>query len=111
MELPHRKKQKYFLIKDLPEKERPREKLLKDGAESLTDTELLAILLRTGTQGKSAIDIADELFKDFGSFKGLAGQNINEIQKIKGIKGVKAITIAATFEIIRRIVNQILDEK
>ena len=109
--MPHRQKQKYLLIKDLLKEERPREKFLKDGAESLTDTELLAILLRTGTHGKSAIDIADELFKNFGSFKGLAGQNINEIQKIKGIKGVKAITIAATFEIIKRVVNQILDEK
>lgn len=102
---------KKYKIKDLPEDQRPREKLLKYGAENLTDTELLAILLRTGTRGKSAIDIADEILQKFGSFKGLAGKNINEIQKIKGIKGVKAITIAATFEIIRRVVNQILDEK
>jgi len=99
------------MIKDLPEDQRPREKLLKYGAESLTDTELLAILLRTGVQGKSAIDVANEILNSFGSFKGLAGKNIKEVQKIKGIKGVKAITIAATFEIIRRVVNQILDEK
>lgn len=102
---------KKYKIKDLPEDQRPREKLFKYGAENLTDTELLAILLRTGIQGKSVIDIADEILQKFGSFKGLAGKNINEIQKIKGIKGVKAITIAATFEIIRRVVNQILDEK
>ncbi len=98
-------------IKDLPEEQRPRERLLKYGAENLTETELLAILLRTGMQGKSAIETADEILKKFGSFKGLAGKSIIEVQKIKGIKGVKAITIAATFEIIRRIVNQILDEK
>ena len=98
-------------IKDLPQDQRPREKLLKYGAENLTDTELIAILLRTGTRGKSAIGIANELLDNFGSFKGLAGKNISEIQKIKGIKGAKAITIAATFEIIRRVVNQILDEK
>ncbi len=98
-------------IKDLPEDQRPREKLLKYGAESLTDTELLAILLRTGTQGKSAIDLANQLLDNFGSFKGLAGKNMEEIKEIKGIKGVKAITIAATFEIIKRVVNQILDEK
>jgi len=99
------------MIKDLPEDQRPREKLLKYGAESLTDTELLAILLRTGVQGKSVIDIASEILSSFGSFKGLAGKNIKEVQTVKGIKGAKAITIAATFEIIRRVVNQILDEK
>lgn len=99
------------MIKDLPEDQRPREKLLKYGAESLTDTELLAILLRTGVHGKSAIDIASEILNSFGSFKGLAGENIKELQTVKGIKGAKSITIAATFEIIRRVVNQILDEK
>jgi len=104
------KKSKYR-IKDLPENQRPREKLLKHGAENLTDAELLAILLRTGTQGKSAIDISKKVLSDYGSFKGLAGRDMNEIKKIKGIKRVKAVTIAATFEIIRRVVNQILDEK
>ena len=105
------KNKKRKMIKDLPEDQRPREKLLKYGAESLTDSELLAIILRTGVEGKSAIDIANEILSHFGSFKGLAGRNIKELQNIKGIKGVKAITIAATFEIIRRVVNQILDEK
>lgn len=99
------------MIKDLPVDQRPREKLLKYGAESLTDAELIAILLRTGIAGKSVIDIANEMLITFGSFKGLAGRNIKEIQSIKGIKRAKAITIAATFEIIRRVVNQILDEK
>ncbi len=105
------KNKKIKMIKDLPEDQRPREKLLKYGAESLTDTELLAILLRTGVEGKSAIDLANEILNTFDSFKGLAGKDINEIRTIKGIKGAKAITIAATFEIIRRVVNQILDEK
>jgi len=104
-------KKKKMMIKNLPEDQRPREKLLKYGAEILTDSELLAIILRTGVEGKSAIDIANEILSNFGSFKGLAGRNIKELQNIKGIKGVKAITIAATFEIIRRVVNQILDEK
>jgi DNA repair protein RadC len=104
-------KREKYKIKDLPEDRRPREKLLKYGAESLTDSELLAIILRTGVEGKSAIDIANEILSNFGSFKGLAGRDIQELQNIKGIKGAKAITIAATFEIIRRVVNQILDDK
>jgi len=110
--MPHRKKQKYLLIKDLLKIERPRERLLKYGAENLTNTELLAILLRTGTKGKSVIQIADEIMQDSGgSFRGLAGKDINEIMKTKGIKKVKVITIAAALEIARRISKQILKEK
>ena len=67
-------------IKELPEDERPREKLLKYGADKLSDTELLAILLRTGTKGKSAIDIAEEILKNAGgTFKGLAGKDTEDI--------------------------------
>ena len=99
-------------IKDLPKFERPREKLLKYGAEKLSDTELLAILLRTGTKGKSAIDIAEEILKNNGgSFRGLAGKEIEEIMKIPGIKKDKITTIAAALEIANRVSKQILKDK
>jgi DNA repair protein RadC len=99
-------------IKDLPEDQRPREKLLKYGAEKLNDVELLAILLRTGVKGKSALELANEIIKKAGgSFKGLAGQDIEEIKKIEGIKNAKIITIAAALEIARRISKQLLREK
>ena len=99
-------------IKDLPKIERPREKLLKYGAEKLSDTELLAILLRTGTKGKSVIDIATEILKNNGgSFQGLAGKEIEEIMKIPGIKKDKITTIAAALEIARRVSKQILKDK
>lgn len=99
-------------IKELLEDERPREKLLKYGADKLSDTELLAILLRTGTKGKSAIEMAKEILKSAGgTFKGLAGKDIDEITKIPGIKNAKVITIAAALEIARRISKQILKEK
>ena len=99
-------------IKDLPENQRPREKLLKYGAGKLTDTELLAILLRTGIEGKSAIEMADEIIKSAGgSFKGLAGKDISEITKISGVKEAKVITIAAALEIARRVSKQILKDK
>lgn len=101
-----------YRIKDLPENKRPREKLLKFGAEKLTDAELLAILLRTGTKGKSVIEIAEEVLKNAGgSFKGLAGKEIEEIIKIPGIKKDKIATLAAALEIARRISKQILREK
>lgn len=58
-------------IKDWPADEQPREKLLQKGADALTDAELLAIFLRTGTPGKSAVDLARELLQEFGSLKSL----------------------------------------
>lgn len=105
------KKNKYK-IKDLPEALRPREKLLKYGADKLTDIELLAILLRTGTKGKSAIEMAEEILKIAGgTFKGLAGKDTEEITKMLGVKNAKIATIAAALEIARRISKQILKDK
>jgi len=99
-------------IKELPEDERPREKLLKYGADRLSDTELLAILLRTGTKGKSAIDMAEEILRSAGgTFKGLAGKDIDEITKTPGIKNAKVITVAAALEISRRVSKQVLKDK
>ena len=99
-------------IKELPEDERPREKLLKYGADKLSDTELLAILLRTGTKGKSAIDMAEEILKSAGgTFKGLAGKDTEDITKMLGIKNAKVATVAAALEISRRVSKQILKNK
>ena len=94
-------------IKDLPVEQRPREKLLKDGAEILSDAELLAILIGTGTKDKSAIDLANEIIVKYGSFKGLAGRNIEELKEIKGLKEAKILNIASAFEIARRIVEEV----
>ena len=99
-------------IKDLPEDERPREKLLKYGADKLSDTELLAILLRTGTKGKSAIDMAEEILKSAGgTFKGLAGKDTEDITKMLGVKNAKVATVAAALEISRRVSKQLLKDR
>jgi len=99
-------------IKELPEDERPREKLLKYGADKLSNTELLAILLRTGTKGKSAIDMAEEILKSAGgTFKGLAGKDTEDITKMLGVKNAKVATVAAALEISRRVSKQILKDK
>ena len=99
-------------IKELPEDERPREKLLKYGADKLSDTELLAILLRTGTKGKSAIDMAEEILKSAGgTFKGLAGKDTEDITKMLGVKNAKVATVAAALEISRRVSKQVLKDK
>jgi hypothetical protein len=64
-------------IKTWPEDDRPREKLLKEGAGALSNSELLAILLRTGTQGTSAIDLARKILKKFGTFRNMANSAVS----------------------------------
>ncbi|MDO9541073.1 MAG: DNA repair protein RadC [Kiritimatiellia bacterium] len=95
-------------IKDLPEHKRPREKLSAKGAENLSDAELLAILIRTGRAGKSALDIARETLKKYPLSKLLAVTK-DELTGIKGLKGTKAITIKAAFELGRRAVGSFND--
>ncbi len=90
-------------IKDLPKDQRPREKLLKYGPESLLDKELLAILIGHGLKGKSAIEMAEELLTEYKDLKGLAGKRLDGFMKIKGIKEAKIIKIATAFEIAKRI--------
>jgi len=88
----------------------PGGKLRELGAESLTDAELLSILISTGTKGKSAEEVAKEIFDKFGSFKGMANQPLEKFLEFKGLGDVKIIRIAAAFEIARRIVNQVIEE-
>ncbi len=89
----------------------PGGKLRELGAESLTDAELLSILISTGTKGKPAEKVAQEILDKFSSFKGMAHQPLEKFLEIKGLGDVKIIRIAAAFEIARRIVNQVLKEK
>ena len=84
----------------------PGGKMLELGAEKLSDTELLSILIGVGIKGKSAEQIAEEMIERFGSFKGLANQPMEKLQKLKGLGPVKIVRIATAFEIARRIVKQ-----
>ena len=88
----------------------PGGKLIEIGSENLSDTELLAILISTGIKEKTAEKIAEEILEKFGSFKGIANQSLEKLLNIKGLGDVKVIRIAATFEIARRIVNEVLKE-
>jgi len=88
----------------------PGGKLRELGAESLTDAELLSILISTGTKGKTAEEVAKEILNKFGSFKGMANQPLEKFLQFKGLGDVKIIRIAAAFEIARRIVKQVLKE-
>jgi DNA repair protein RadC len=93
-------------ILDWPEHERPREKLLQHGAASLSDAELLAILLRTGTRQVTAVDLAKLLLKEYRSLSHLASRVINELTLIHGLGKTKAVTLAAAFELGRRTLSR-----
>ena len=95
-------------IKDLPKHKRPREKLSEKGAENLSDPELLAILIRTGRAGKSALDIAKETLKKYPLSKLLAVTK-DELTSIKGLEDTKAITIKAALELGNRAVGSFHD--
>ncbi|MDQ1316929.1 MAG: repair protein RadC [Candidatus Poribacteria bacterium] len=88
----------------------PGGKLLELGAESLSDAELISILIGSGIKGKPAEKIAEELILKYGSLKGLAGKPLEDFQKIKGLGEVKVLRIAAALEIAKRCVNLIINE-
>ena len=92
----------FYTIKELPESDRPREKLLKVGAENLSDSELLAIVLRTGTREKNALELARELLRHFGGLSGLSRAHVGELLSFKGLGKAKAVTLIATLELGRR---------
>ena len=93
-------------VKDIPLDDRPREKLILRGSQSLTDAELLAILLRTGTKGISVIEVAQKLVSKHSNLAQLALQSVESLQKNLGIGKDKAATLVAAFEISRRVESQ-----
>ena len=89
-------------IKDMIKEDRPREKMLSRGFSSLTDAELLALILSTGHKEVSAVDLCRQVLKETGGFAGLASSSPEELMQIKGIGQAKALTITAAFELGRR---------
>jgi len=93
-------------ITDWPLKERPRERLLALGAVSLADAELLAILLRTGVKGKSAVDVARELLRQFGSVSGLLEAGSTKLARAPGLGSAKLAQLQAALELARRALRE-----
>jgi DNA repair proteins len=91
-----------MLIHEINEEERPREKAWRYGVESLSDAELLAILVRNGYKGKSSLQIASEILRLY-PLPQLPYLEINNLTEIKGIKEIKALELLANFELVRRI--------
>jgi DNA repair protein RadC len=98
----HLKQNKSERLHLVDDQDLPREKLKNFGARFLTDSELLAIILRTGTTDKHVLDLSKEVIKDAGSLGLLFRKNWKELSRIKGIGQVKAITLEAVFELTRR---------
>jgi DNA repair protein RadC len=91
-----------MLITDLPADQRPRERLQSKGAHALTDAELLAIVLRTGIQGKNAIQLGRDLIERFGSMARLLAANPEELAELKGMGPSKCCLLLAVVELARR---------
>lgn len=93
----------YKKIKNWPKDERPREKLFKHGEQHLTDAELLAILLRTGTRGESVLDLTRKILYKFGDFRGMIHTDYRSWGEIKGVGDAKIAQIKAALEIGKRL--------
>lgn len=87
----------------VPPDERPRERLLAHGVESLSARELLALVLRNGTVGISALDLADELLAEFGSLAGLAAARPEELARRPGVGPAKAAALVAALQLARKL--------
>jgi DNA repair protein RadC len=93
-------------IKDWPEQERPRERLLHCGADALSDAELVGIILRTGSRRETAMDLGRRLLAEFGGLRGIDRQPVNALCEVKGIGLAKSAQIKAALELAKRLVQQ-----
>ena len=94
-------------MKDIPENERPRERLINVGAENLNDEELLAVILKTGTKNMSVKNLATFILSSLNGIENLKNINYHEVKKIKGIGKAKACTLVALAELSKRINREI----
>jgi DNA repair protein RadC len=98
-------------IREMPEDERPREKLLAHGPDSLSNAELIAILLRTGRRGTNVVEVARELLDKYKSFAELSRCSVQELSKIKGIKQAKALELVAAFNLGKRFAQEPMSQQ
>jgi len=97
-------------IKDLPDSERPRERLIANGPDALSSSELIAILLRTGLKGTSVIQVAEQMIAKFGTLENLARAGVDDLRQIKGVGRDKAVTLVAAFTLARKMAKELRHE-
>jgi DNA repair protein RadC len=94
-------------LKDQPVSERPRERLVAHGPRALSHAELLAILLRSGLQGRNAVQIGTELIQRFGSFSALARASVDDLRRVRGVGRDKAVTLVAAFTLASKMAEEL----
>ncbi len=100
-----------YFIKDMPKTEKPRERFLEKGASSLSDSELLALVLRTGNKNIGVLGIANKLLSHFGSLKGISNATYEQLVQFEGINKAKVISLMGAFELSNRINHTIKPSK
>jgi DNA repair protein RadC len=98
-------------ISEMPQEERPREKLAAHGPAALTSPELIAILLRTGVVGANAVEVARELLEKYGSLGGLSRCSVDELKKVPGVGFAKAVQLVAAFGLGERLAHEKLSKQ
>ncbi|UCG43960.1 MAG: DNA repair protein RadC [candidate division WOR-3 bacterium] len=94
---------KGFTVSDMPARERPRERLMREGPKALTREEVLAVIISRGTSGRSVLDIARDLVREFKTIPAIADAPVAELMRVKGIGKAKACQIKAALELARRL--------
>lgn len=92
-----------YILRDIPQEERPRERMMQYGASALSHAELLAILLRTGTKSESAVHVANRMLQQLGNLRYLVDMSVDEMTQIKGVGPAKALQLKAGIELGRRL--------
>lgn len=100
-----------YTLRDVPQSERPRERMLQQGAQALSNAELLAILLRTGTVAESAVRLAERILRESGSLRSLLDMRLEQLTAIKGVGPAKALQIQAGIELGRRVARTSNEER
>ncbi|GKU81437.1 DNA repair protein RadC [Niallia sp. NCCP-28] len=100
-----------ILIRDFPNDERPRERFIKHGPESLSNHELIAIIIQTGSKNESVLSLANKLLVHFDGLRLLKDASLDELKTIKGIGTVKAIQLLASIELGRRVSNLVYSDR
>jgi DNA repair protein RadC len=100
-----------ILLRDVPKEDRPRERMMIDGAEALSDAELIAILLRTGTRNESAVHLANRILRECGGLRHLVDMSISELTRIRGVGPAKAVQLRAAIELGRRLARRAASER
>jgi DNA repair protein RadC len=93
-------------ISEWPQQQRPRERLIREGAQALSDAELLALFLRVGVRGRNAVDLGRDLIARFGSLHALLGASVGQLSSVHGLGPAKATQLRAIMELARRAIGE-----